>query len=80
MAGVFGCVGHLFLIRAYRLAPASIIAPFAYSSLIWATILGFVIWHDIPELTTLIGAAMIIGSGLYIFLREGRATQAEALG
>jgi drug/metabolite transporter (DMT)-like permease len=72
MAGVLGCVGHLCLIRAYRLAPASVIAPFAYSSLIWATILGFAIWQDVPELTTLIGAAMIIGSGLYIFLRERR--------
>lgn len=70
MAGVLGCVGHLCLIRAYRLAPASVIAPFAYSSLIWATVLGFAIWQDVPELTTLIGAAMIIGSGLYIFLRE----------
>ena len=69
-AGVLGCVGHLCLIRAYRLAPASVIAPFAYSSLIWATLLGFAIWQDVPELTTLIGATMIIGSGLYIFLRE----------
>lgn len=80
-AGVLGCVGHLCLIRAYRLAPASVIAPFAYSSLIWATILGFAIWQDVPELTTLIGAAMIIGSGLYIFLRERHlARQLEALG
>jgi drug/metabolite transporter (DMT)-like permease len=69
-SGVLGCVGHLCLIRAYRLAPASVIAPFAYSSLIWATLLGFAIWQDVPELTTLIGATMIIGSGLYIFLRE----------
>lgn len=80
-AGVLGCVGHLCLIRAFRLAPASVIAPFAYSSLIWATILGFAIWQDVPELSTLIGASMIIGSGLYIFLRErSRATQAEVLG
>ena len=79
-AGILGCVGHLCLIRAFRLAPASVIAPFAYSSLIWATILGFAIWQDVPELSTLIGASMIIGSGFYIFLRERRATQAEVLG
>jgi drug/metabolite transporter (DMT)-like permease len=47
-----------------------VVAPFSYSSLLWATLAGFVIWHDIPEFTTLIGAALIIGSGLYIFLRE----------
>ena len=80
MAGVLGCIGHLCLIRAYRLAPASVIAPFAYSSLIWATFLGFAIWHDVPEFTTVIGASMIIGSGFYIFLRERRPTQPEALG
>ncbi len=69
-AGILGCVGHLCLIRAYRLAPASVIAPFAYSSLIWAVVLGLVIWSDVPPLTTIIGAALIIGSGLYIFFRE----------
>ncbi len=80
LAGALGCIGHLCLIRAYRLAPASVIAPFGYSSLIWATVLGFVIWQDVPQLTTLIGASMIIGSGLYIFLAERGAPQAEALG
>jgi drug/metabolite transporter (DMT)-like permease len=69
-SGVAGCLGHLCLIKALQAAPASVVAPFSYSSLLWATLAGFVIWHDVPELTTLIGAALIIGSGLYIFLRE----------
>lgn len=79
-AGLLGCFGHLFLIKAFRLAPASVIAPFAYTSLIWATILGFAIWQDVPELSTIVGASLIIGSGFYIFLRERQPTQAEVLG
>ena len=71
--GIAGGVGHLFLIRAFQSAPASVVAPFSYSSLVWATIFGFVIWGDWPDLWTWAGAALIIGSGLYIFSRERRA-------
>ena len=71
-SGLAGAIGHLCLIRALRLAPASVVAPFSYSSLIWATLLGFVIWGDWPDLWTWAGAALIIGSGLYIFHRERR--------
>jgi drug/metabolite transporter (DMT)-like permease len=53
-----------------RLAPASVVAPFSYSSLIWAALFGFLIWHDWPDFWTWVGAAIIIGSGLYIFHRE----------
>jgi drug/metabolite transporter (DMT)-like permease len=70
MCGVAGCVGHLCLIRAFQAAPASVVAPFSYSSLIWSTLFGFIIWSDIPNWSTLLGAALIMGSGLYIFLRE----------
>lgn len=73
-SGVAGCAGHLCLIRAFQAAPASVVAPFSYSSLVWATVLGFVIWHDVPQWTTWLGAALIIGSGLYIFLRERQIT------
>jgi len=71
--GLAGGLGHLFLIRAFRAAPASVVAPFSYSSLVWATGFGFVIWGDWPDLWTWAGAALIIGSGLYIFSRERRA-------
>jgi drug/metabolite transporter (DMT)-like permease len=71
-SGLAGALGHLCLIRALRLAPASVVAPFSYSSLIWATLLGFVIWNDWPDFWTWVGAALIIGSGLYIFHRERR--------
>jgi drug/metabolite transporter (DMT)-like permease len=69
-SGLAGCLGHLCLIKAFQAAPASVVAPFSYSSLIWATLFGFVIWRDVPQSSTLIGAALIIGSGLYIYLRE----------
>jgi drug/metabolite transporter (DMT)-like permease len=71
-SGLFGGLGHFCLIRALRLAPASVVAPFSYSALIWATLFGFVIWSDWPDFWTWVGAAIIIGSGLYIFHRERR--------
>ena len=69
-SGLAGGLGHLFLIRAFRAAPASVVAPFSYSSLVWATLFGFLVWSELPDLWTLAGAALIIGSGLYIFHRE----------
>lgn len=69
-AGAMGGLGHLCLIRAFHRAPASVVAPFTYSSLIWATLFGFTIWGDWPDLWTWTGAALIIGSGLFIFHSE----------
>ncbi len=69
-SGVIGCVGHLCIIKAFQSAPASVVAPFAYSSLIWATLFGFVVWHEFPGINTWIGASLIILAGLYIFFRE----------
>ena len=69
-SGLAGALGHFCLIRALRLAPASVVAPFSYSSLIWATLFGFIFWGDWPDWWTWVGAAVIIGSGLYIFHRE----------
>jgi drug/metabolite transporter (DMT)-like permease len=69
-SGVVGCVGHLCLIKAFQAAPASVVAPFSYSSLVWATLFGFFVWGDVPIWSTILGATLIIGSGLYIFLRE----------
>ena len=70
LSGVAGGLGHLCLIRAVRMAPASVVSPFSYSSLIWATMFGFIIWGDFPDLWTWVGAGLIIASGLYIFHRE----------
>ena len=60
------------LIETYRLAEASLVAPFKYSSFVWATLYGVLIWQELPGPWTLAGAALVIGSGLYIFRRETR--------
>ena len=70
LAGVFGASGQLALIKAIQLAPVSTIAPFNYLGLVWASILGFIFFGDLPDRYTLIGAAIIAGSGLYILHRE----------
>lgn len=70
--GLLGCTSHFCLIRAFRNAPASLVVPFSYSSLLWATVLGFVVFDALPDRWTLFGAALIVASGLYIFYRESR--------
>jgi drug/metabolite transporter (DMT)-like permease len=70
LSGLMGCLGHLCLIQAFRRAPASVVAPFSYSSLVWASLYGWFIFAEWPDLWTWVGAALIIGSGLYIFHRE----------
>jgi drug/metabolite transporter (DMT)-like permease len=70
--GFAGGVGHLCLIQAFRHAPASVVAPFSYSSLIWATMFGWLFFSEWPTASTWLGATLIIGSGLYIFHRESQ--------
>ena len=68
--GLLGAIGHFFMIKAFEKAPASLLAPFSYASLIWATILGFFMFGDLPDVWTIFGATIIISSGLYIVKRE----------
>ena len=63
-------IGHFIFIIAYRLAPASTLAPFLYSQLLSTTILGFSIFGDVPDQWTIIGSAIIIASGIYLVHRE----------
>lgn len=69
---LFGFTGGLLLIAAYRNGDAAIVAPMQYSQIIWATGFGFFLFDEIIDLPTLIGAAIIIASGLYIVFRESR--------
>ncbi|WP_353621089.1 DMT family transporter [Labrenzia sp. R4_2] len=69
----FGTAGVTMLTQAFRVAPASTIAPFEYTSLLWATLLGWMFWREIPDTWTYIGAAIIIASGIFIVLRESRS-------
>jgi drug/metabolite transporter (DMT)-like permease len=70
LAGVGNGIAQLWWTRALTLAPPSAVVPFNYLSIVWATILGFAVWSDVPTPHLLIGAAVVIGSGLYILWRE----------
>jgi drug/metabolite transporter (DMT)-like permease len=68
--GAIGSFGHYLLIAGHRLAPASILAPFMYTQLVWVTLFGYLIFNDLPSNWTLAGAAVVVASGLYLLHRE----------
>lgn len=70
--GVLGGIGQLGLTGALRLAPVSTVLGMDYIALVWSALAGWLIWNHVPGATTWIGASIIIGSGLYIALREHR--------
>ena len=63
-----GC--FLLIARALALAPASLLAPFQYSAIFWAGLFGWIWWHDAPTPRIILGNAILIGSGLFVFYRE----------
>ena len=84
MAGILGGLGQILLTTAYRFAPTSVIAPFEYASMLLALIIGYWIFEEIPTLTTLAGASLVILAGLIIIFRERqlglkRAKQRKAM-
>lgn len=72
MVAVLGASGHFLLIKALQLAPASILQPYSYTILVWATVVGFVVFGNLPDLATVLGAVVIVLSGIYSFARERR--------
>ncbi|MGI9357517.1 MAG: DMT family transporter [Rhizobiaceae bacterium] len=70
--GVLATVGHLLVVMAFRLVSASILAPFQYLEIVSATILGYWLFNDFPDALKWVGIAIIVGSGIYLFLRERR--------
>ena len=73
LLGLCGMGGYLFLSRAYQVANASLVAPFDYSYLPFATVLAYILWDEVPGFNTVIGMTLIVLSGLYIGYRELRA-------
>jgi len=69
LLGLLGVASHFCLIRAFAVAPANIVAPFGYTALLWAILFSLLIFGEIPSLRTLFGPALIVGAGLFIFLR-----------
>ena len=68
--GLFAVASHLLIVIAFTMAPASVLAPFQYVEIVSATILGYLVFNEFPASTQWIGISIIIGSGIYIFLRE----------
>ncbi len=68
--GIFGGLGHWLFLHAYRLAPASTVAPFLYFQLISMIWFGHAVFGDVPQWQTLAGAAVVVASGVYLFHRE----------
>jgi drug/metabolite transporter (DMT)-like permease len=75
-----GCISVSALLcvnRSLKLAPASVVVPYQYSMIVWAVMFGYVVFGDVPSAATILGAAIIIGAGLYIFLRERELGRSE---
>ncbi|HLU61546.1 MAG TPA: DMT family transporter [Gammaproteobacteria bacterium] len=68
--GITGAIGQLCLTEAFRRAPVSVVAPFEYSALFWGVLLDLLLWGDVPGPIVWLGAAVIVGSGLYLLQRE----------
>lgn len=72
LLGALGAAGHYFLVRALALAPAVVVQPFTYTLLLWAVVIGYLFFGDLPDVWTGVGAALVVGAGLYAAWREHR--------
>lgn len=73
---VLGGLGHYLMIRAFQLASAVVIQPFSYTLLLWAVLIGYLAFGDVPDRWTLLGAAVIVAAGSYTAIREHRRRSA----
>jgi drug/metabolite transporter (DMT)-like permease len=70
--GVLGGVAHIFLTESYRFATASVVAPFDYTSMLWALLLGYWMFGELPSALVYVGAFIVTGAGLFVIWREQR--------
>ena len=68
--GLLGALGHILLIYAFRMSEASFLAPFIYMNLVYGSLWGFFLFDEIPSFFTISGAAVIVSSGIYIWIRD----------
>ncbi|MGH0237088.1 DMT family transporter [Sinorhizobium meliloti] len=76
--GLVSALGQFLVYEGFRYAPASVIAPTEYTGLIWAFLLGYLIWAEIPTARTLVGAALVVGASLALLWWEQRSLPVEA--
>jgi drug/metabolite transporter (DMT)-like permease len=79
LLGLVAMVAFACINRSLKLAPASVVVPYQYTMIIWAVALGFVVFGDVPDAFTLIGAAIIVAAGLYILWREQIVARREPM-
>jgi drug/metabolite transporter (DMT)-like permease len=77
--GLANAAGQYLWTRALHLAPASAVAPFNYFSLVWAIVLGFLVWGDVPSATLLTGSAVVVASGMFLLWHEARKRKRAGL-
>ena len=70
LAGVVGLAAHICMFNAFRLADASLLAPINYTRIVASVLLGYFMFGDLPDFYTIVGGAVIIGSGLFVIWRE----------
>lgn len=80
LLGVIAASCHLLLVKATELAPASVLAPFAYTEFVGAALLGWIFFNDVPSAATWLGTIIIVLSGLYVFLRERQLSRQTTAG
>jgi drug/metabolite transporter (DMT)-like permease len=70
LAASFILVGYFGAIAAMRVGDMSLVSPFRYSIVVWAILLGYVVWHEVPDAYTLIGTTIVVATGIYTVIRE----------
>ena len=70
--GTLGGVGQIMMTQSYRYADASVLAAFDYTSILWAMLIGFLVFNDRPTAAVLGGAAIVIAAGIFVVWRESR--------
>jgi len=68
--GLLGGIAHIFLTESYRFAPASVIAPFDYTAMLWAFVVGYAMFGELPHALVYVGSAIVAGAGLFVIWRE----------
>ena len=76
--GFTAAVAFLLVFSAYRIASPAVVSPFEYSILVWSTLSGWIFFNEVPKINTLIGMCLIVGGGIYIFIREKAQEQSIA--
>ena len=72
LIGAIGGGGHFLLIEAFARAPASLLAPLAYTQMVWATLAGWLLFDEWPDLASILGGVIVAGGGLFVILAERR--------